>query len=93
MGSIPRSEDSSGEGNGNPLQYSCLGNHSPWGCKELDTTELVCMHTYIAASGRGKGAGEGYVDKLGHSLADWKIADLEVMIRGHLIMEKQIFYV
>ena len=25
-GSIPRSERSPGEGNGNPLQYSCLGN-------------------------------------------------------------------
>ena len=25
-GSIPRSERSSGEGNGNSLQYSCLGN-------------------------------------------------------------------
>ena len=35
------------EGNGNPLQYSCLGNpmdrslpdYSPWGHKELDRTE------------------------------------------------------
>ena len=26
MGSIPRSGRSPGEGNGNPLQYSCLGN-------------------------------------------------------------------
>ena len=34
------------EGNGNPLQYACLGNprqrslvgYSPWGCKELDMT-------------------------------------------------------
>ena len=25
-GSIPASERSPGEGNGNPLQYSCLGN-------------------------------------------------------------------
>ena len=39
---------SPGEGNGNPLQHSCLGNfhgqrslagYSPWGQKELDTTE------------------------------------------------------
>ena len=38
-GSIPRSGRSPGEGNGNPLQYSCLENHhgqrslagySPW---------------------------------------------------------------
>ena len=34
-----------GEGNGNPLQYSCLENPldggawCPWGRKELDTTE------------------------------------------------------
>ena len=27
---------SPGGGNNNPLQYSC---YSPWGCKELDTTE------------------------------------------------------
>ena len=26
MGSIPGSGRASGEGNGNPLQYSCLGN-------------------------------------------------------------------
>ena len=37
-----------GEGNGSPLQYSCLGKshgqrslvgYSPWGRKELDMTE------------------------------------------------------
>ena len=45
-GSIPGSERSPGEGNGNPLQYSCLENpmrslvgYSPWGRKESDTTE------------------------------------------------------
>ena len=27
MGLIPGSGRSSGEGHGNPLQYSCLGNH------------------------------------------------------------------
>ena len=26
VGSVPGSERSPGEGNGNPLQYSCLGN-------------------------------------------------------------------
>ena len=44
-GSIPELGSSPGEGNGNPLQYSCLGNstnrasgrlHSPWGCKAFD---------------------------------------------------------
>ena len=48
VGSIPESGRSPGEGNGNPLQDSCLGNpmdrgawrvtYSTWGCKESDTT-------------------------------------------------------
>ena len=42
-GSIPEWRRSPGEGNGNPLQYSCLGDpmadYSPWGHKESDTTE------------------------------------------------------
>ena len=46
-GSIPGSGRSPGEGNGNPLQYSCpenpmdwgaWGGYSPRGCKESDTT-------------------------------------------------------
>ena len=44
-----------GEGNGNPLQYSCLENpmgkrnlagYSPWGCKESDTTEWLSTHIH-----------------------------------------------
>ena len=47
-GLIPRSERSPGEGNDNPLQYSCLGNLKDRGAwqatahgvsKESDTTE------------------------------------------------------
>ena len=48
---IPGSGQSPGEGNGNPLRYSCLGNlmnrerslagYSPWGCKESDMTERL----------------------------------------------------
>ena len=44
-------EDLPGEGNGNPLQYSCLENpmdgwrslvgYSPWGRKESDTIEQL----------------------------------------------------
>ena len=50
LGSIPGSGRSSGEENGNPLQYSCLENphgqrslvgYSPWDCKELDRTEVT----------------------------------------------------
>ena len=53
MGLIHESGRSSAEGNGNPLQHFCHGQkipwteepggYSPWGCKELDTTE--CTHT------------------------------------------------
>ena len=47
-GSIPGLRRSPGEGNGNSLQYSYLGNpmdrgawlgYSPWGCKVSDKTE------------------------------------------------------
>ena len=50
LGSVPGSGRSPGEGNGNPLQYSCLENpmdggtwldYSPWGRKESDTTERL----------------------------------------------------
>ena len=52
-GSIPGSGRSLGEGNGNPLQYSCLENPmdggawwatSPRGRKESDTTERLHFH-------------------------------------------------
>ena len=45
-----------GEGNGNPLQYSCQenpmdrgdweGGYSPWGHEELDMTEQQGTHTH-----------------------------------------------
>ena len=48
LGSIPGSGRSPGEGNGNPLQYSCLENPTDgeaWlesrGHKEADTTEVT----------------------------------------------------
>ena len=47
QGSIPGSRRFPGEGNGNPLQYSCLENPMdggawcPWGRKESDTTERL----------------------------------------------------
>ena len=45
-----------GEGNGNPLQYSCLENPMdrgawwatvPWGRQELDTTERLSISPYL----------------------------------------------
>ena len=47
-GSIPGSGRPPGEGNGNPLQYSCLKNpmDRPWSRKESDMTErLILMST------------------------------------------------
>ena len=50
--SIPGSGRSPGEGNGNPLQYSCLENpygqkslvgYCPWSCKESDMTEQLTL--------------------------------------------------
>ena len=50
--SIPGLGRSSGEGNGNPLQYSCLENstdrgpwqvYSPWGHKESDMIEQLTL--------------------------------------------------
>ena len=52
VGSIPGSGRSPGEGNGNPLKYSCLENPmdreawhatSPWGGKESDRTEQLTL--------------------------------------------------
>ena len=44
------------EGNGNPLQYSCientkprsLANYSPWGCKDSDATGHTHMYVVKA---------------------------------------------
>ena len=53
QGLIPGSRRSPGEGNNNPLQYSCLEDpmdrgawqgYSPWGCKELDMTEWLTQN-------------------------------------------------
>ena len=48
---IPGSGRPPGEGNGNPLQYSCLGNPMDGGAlwalwKELDTTERLHLPPY-----------------------------------------------
>ena len=46
-----------GEGNGTPLQYSCLENLgcSPWGCEKLDTTERLHFHFSLSCIGEGNG--------------------------------------
>ena len=64
LGLIPGLGRSPGEGNGNPLQYSCLENphgqrnlagYSLWGCEEQDTTERLSMASH---AGPGEAPGE-----------------------------------
>ena len=51
LGLIPGLRRSPGGRHVNPLEYSSLdgqrslAGHSPWGCKELDTTEQLSTHT------------------------------------------------
>ena len=54
LGSIPGSGRYPGEGNGYPLQYSCLGNpmdRGAWqasgGCKEPDTTDGLTLSFFF----------------------------------------------
>ena len=55
LGLIPGSGRFPGEGNGYPLQYSCLENSmdrslagcSPWSCKEFNTTEWLTLSLHI----------------------------------------------
>ena len=52
-------EGSPGGGNGNPLQYCCLGNsmdrralqstYDPWDCKWLDMAEQLNAHTPLSS--------------------------------------------
>ena len=68
-GLIPGSEGSPGEANSNPLQYSCLENPkeqrslvgwSPWGCKELDTTEQLAHSDQLSKPLPGTWYWEGF---------------------------------
>ena len=54
-GLIPGLGRAPGEGNGSPLQHSCLENligqrslagYSPWGCIESDMTERLTLYVY-----------------------------------------------
>ena len=68
LGSIPGLGGCPGEGNGYPLQYSCLGNPmdrgawwAPWGYKESDTTK----HTHILS--KVNDINLGYLNPFPHS--------------------------
>ena len=63
MHSIPGLGRPAGEGNGNPLQYSCLENSmdrgTRWatvhGVAELDMTEQLHFHFSLTCTGEGNG--------------------------------------
>ena len=73
MSSSPGSGRSPGEGNGNPLQHSCIGSsmdRGTWGatthggCKQSDMTEQLGMHQWLGlqastALGPGLITGQG----------------------------------
>ena len=78
MGSIPESGRSPRGGNGNSLQYACLGDpkdrgtgqrrlvgHSSWGCKELDTTQRLNNDTSLPCTPAGKSRRVEEADALG----------------------------
>ena len=48
LGSIPGLERSPGEGNGNPLQYSCLGNLTDRGTGQLQSMGLQKIWTQLS---------------------------------------------
>ena len=65
MTSLPPNTITLGEGNRNPLQYSCLEHSmvgfSPWGSKESDTTERTApSHWGLGFQCLNLGQGAGY---------------------------------
>ena len=49
LGSIPESGRSSGEGNGNPLQYSCLGNPMEWRAWQATVHGVAKSRTWLSS--------------------------------------------
>ena len=90
LGSIPGSGRFPGEGNSNPLQYSCLENPMdggawcPWGLKESDTTEKLHFHFHPLVSVR---------DWFQDSPQIWKCRDAQVLhTKGKMIQYLHTIY-
>ena len=83
LGSIAGSGKSA-EGNGNPLQYSCLGKPmdrrawqaSLWGRKESDTTEQLTLHSLSSSAKKISTL------QLGHSVTSTQINDIASFKNG-----------
>ena len=77
LGSIPGLGRFPGGGQGNPLQYPCLENppgqrrlqatYSPWGHKELDTTERLSTAQSENVINLPRGKGDGFPEQLSSS--------------------------
>ena len=94
VGSIPGSGRSSGGGNGNPLQYSCLENphgqrslagYSPQGRKESGTTAWLSTHT--PGDGRQHSVGSGPIVK-----AHWSSPSLSRVHPGRRGHRRQVTF-
>ena len=79
-GSIPELERSPGRGNGNSLQYSCLGEshgqrslvgYSLWGHTELDMTEHIGMSVFWSLKDKLFGFRHGNRSRISLSLKVW----------------------
>ena len=90
LGLIPGLGRSSGEGHGNPLQYSYLENpqgqrilagYSLWGCKELDMTEQLSTAQHIIPSGKT------YVSHITIAFCSFI---LSIMVMNQIFMKEQL---
>ena len=52
--------------------------YSPWGCKELDTTEHTHTHTQTRARAR-----KSFTDNTTGKLDDWELISLHDTLAGH----------
>jgi len=72
-----------GEGNGNPLQYSCLENpmvrEPAWGCEESATTEQLTMGSY------GESIKEPEQTKIGQNIAKTNQVNRRIQLKDSQI--------
>ena len=91
LGLIPGLGIPPGGGHGNPLQYSCLENpygqkglvgYSPWGRKELDTTEQLSQIDIVSSA---LAVSSVISNPLLNSASEFKILVLSVFFHLHQV--------